>query len=156
MRMSTVARKTRVVSARELSRRMATLLDEMESEEVALIVMRYGRPSAMFVPFEETGRAPKLPRISEVTQLSIEEDVSDDGLGDVHLSPDQEWILRDIAHCLDLSWSLDRLYDDRSKASARLAAVTRLEIAGLVERGGGGVRLTRKGSRLARKLDSTA
>ena len=153
--MSRVARRTRAVSARELSRRMASLLDEMESDEVALVVMRYGRPSAMLVPFEEVGGAPTLPRISDVSgQIPIEETVRDDDLGDVQLSSDQEWILLDIARCADLTWSMDRLYGDRSKAPGLLAALTRLELAGLVERDWDGIRHTRKGSRLVRRLDS--
>ena len=154
--MSTPVRKTRAVSARELSRRMASLLDEMESDEVALIVMRYGRPSAILVPFEEVGGAQKMPRLSDVagTVEENEHNRGDDPL-DVPLDPDQEWVLLDIAHCPHLNWSMNRVYDDLSRKTARLVAFSRLELAGLVERDLSDIRLTCKGRRLARRLDSS-
>lgn len=152
--MSRVARKTRAVSARELSRRMASLLDEMESEEMALIVVRYGRPAAMFVPFEESGDAIKLPRISELDRANegLEEIGADEA--DVDLDPDQRYVLLDIERCDEASWHIDRLYRDRSQAGSLLAALTRLELEDLVERRFAGAALTRKGRRVAARLHS--
>ena len=152
--MSTVARRTRVVSARELSRRMASLLDEMESDEVALIVMRYGRPSAMLVPFEENGGAPKLPRLADLGEFELARDV-DEQAGDVRLEPIQERILVDMAHCTDRFWRIDRMSHEKDRGAVWVA-LTRLELDGFIEREWhGGIQITRKGSRLVRRLNST-
>jgi hypothetical protein len=52
---------------------------------------------------------------------------------------------------------MDRLYKDPSRSDALLVALSRLELARLVERHfHGGLNLTVKGRRVARRLDSTA
>ncbi len=148
-------RKTRAVSTREAQRHLSQLLDEIDREESAVLIVRYGRPAAMLVPFEETGQVVKLPRISEIG-LSSGEVVETDADDDVDLDADQTCVLLDMAHCTDVKWTLDRLYRDRSRANHLLVAVSRLELSGLVEREWhGGFNMSRKGRRVARRLDST-
>ncbi len=152
--MSKVARKTRVVSARELSRRMSVLLDEMAAEEMALIVLRYGRPTALFVPFEENAVAPTMPRVADIDGLTAPEPEED--LDDVVLDPIHERILLDMLGCTDLAWRIGRMEHEKPIHAVH-AALTRLELADLIEgRFAGSFELTRKGSRVARRLDSTA
>jgi hypothetical protein len=134
---------------------MWSLLDEMEADEIALVVLRYGRPAAMFIPFEENAMAPKMPRIGDIGNLTAPEEEEPD-VDDVELDPDQEHVLLDIARCGESPWRTDRLYNDRSKANALLAALTRLELSHLVERTLYGAHLTRKGRRVAARLDSIA
>ena len=126
-------RRTRAVSTREAQRHLSQLLDEIDREESAVLIVRYGRPAAMLVPFEETGQALKLPRISEIALASaeVDEPVDDD---EVDLDADQTFVLLDMARCTDVNWTLNRLYRDRSRANHLLVAVSRLELSGLVER----------------------
>jgi antitoxin (DNA-binding transcriptional repressor) of toxin-antitoxin stability system len=152
--MSHVARKTRVVSTRELSRRMSSLLDEMEAEELALIVLRYGRPAAMFVPFEENAMTTKMPRVADLQGLAASEE--DEPIDDVVLDPIQREILLDMQRCTALTWRIGRVERLRPM-SALLIALSRLELDGLVElHAHGGRSLTRKGRRVAAGLDSNA
>ena len=154
--MSTVARRTRVVSARELSRRMARLLDEIESEESAFVIVRYGRPSAMLVPFEEVAGRPKLPRLADAGTFPAQDDEGgpDEGLDQIDLDDRQSRILLDMLHCDDLNWTPARI---DGPPMAVLEAVACLELSGLAKRGAGSsMHLTRKGSRVARRLDSKA
>ena len=151
--MSTVAGKTRVVSARALSRQWSSLLDEIEREGSALIVVRYGRPSAVVLPFEETRRALKLPRISDLEGLSfIGEPEVDVGLEDFALDEPQISIILGIAHCPYLNWTASQA---RLPAPVTAMSLTRLEHGGLIERSSGAAwRLTRAGTQIAVKLDS--
>ena len=147
-------RKTRAVSTREAQRHLSRLLDEIDREESAVLIVRYGRPAAMLMPFEETSQAWTLPRISETALWSDETDEAE-VFDDVDLDADQAYVLTDMAQCTDVNWHLDRLYRDRSRANQLLVAVSRLELDGLVEREWhGGFTMTRKGRRLAQKLDS--
>jgi prevent-host-death family protein len=57
-----VPRKTRAVSTREAQRHLSQLLDEIDREESVVLIVRYGRPAAMLIPFEETAQSLSLPR----------------------------------------------------------------------------------------------
>lgn len=149
--MDTAVRSTRAVTARELSRRMSSLLDEIESERCALVVIRYGRPSAMLVPFRESAERTTLPRITDLVPMLTTEEIEEEE-PDVELSEDQTLAILSIAHCRFLHWKPGQL----DLPASRLAvALTKLELGGLAERGpGGSWRLTRPGERVARRLDS--
>lgn len=141
------------MSTREAQRHLSQLLDEIDREESAVLIVRYGRPAAMLIPFEETGQAIKLPRISELSMGSNEDPAELEE--NIDLDADQQHVLLDIARCADVGWRMDRLYQDRSRPGALLAALTRLELARLVECRFGGAILTRKGRGVAARLDST-
>jgi antitoxin (DNA-binding transcriptional repressor) of toxin-antitoxin stability system len=144
-------RTTRVVSARELSRRMSSLLDEVESESAALVVIRYGRPAAMLVPFREAAERPQLPRITDiVSPPSMEFPDEDDE--QLELGDDQRIVMLGLAHCAYLHWTPSQA----DLSASRLAvALGLLENKRLIERKlGGSWHLTPRGERLARKLDS--
>jgi antitoxin (DNA-binding transcriptional repressor) of toxin-antitoxin stability system len=159
--MAKVARSTRAVSARELSRRMAKLLDEIEADGSALVVVRYGRPSAMVVPFEESADVLKLPRLGDVaagvgTDRPVEDDpqAEEDALARVRQSELLPRLLRDIADPQDGRWTPQ---DSDTPPLELNLALGGLELDGLIERGPGAIRLlTRRGERvLARLLNST-
>lgn len=59
-----VARMQRV-SATELSRRMSAFLDEIDSENTSFLVVRYGRPAAVILPFTGEGRLRRPDRGSD-------------------------------------------------------------------------------------------
>jgi len=147
----TGVRKTRAVSARELSRRMASLLDEVESESSALVVVRYGRPAAMLVPFRETVERPQLPRIAEIgSSPAIKEGNEVDE--QIELNDDNRTVVLGVARCPYLHWKPSQT---ELPASRLAVALSRLELMGLIERGvGASWHLTASGERLARKLDS--
>ena len=149
--METGVRKTRAVSARELSRRMASLLDEVEAESSALVVVRYGRPAAMLVPFRETVERPQLPRITEIGSSPAMEDRDEDD-DQIELNDDNRTVVLGVARCPYRHWTPSQA----DLPVSRLAvALSRLELVGLIERGGGpSWHLTARGERLARKLDS--
>ena len=146
-------RTTRAVSARELARRMSSLLDEVESESSALVVIRYGRPAAMLVPFREVAVRPRLPRVADIgSTSSIDGPAEDDR--QLELSDDQKTVVLGIARCTYLHWTLSQADLPVSRLAVSL---TRLESMRLIERGpGASWRLTPGGERLARKLDSEA
>jgi hypothetical protein len=106
----------------------------------------------MLVPSEETAQAMNLPRLSDLSiSCSVEDELDVD---DVELDPMQERVLRDMAECTSRFWRVDRLAREGPLPPV-LAAVTRLELAGLVDREWhGGLNLSRKGRRVARRLDS--
>ncbi|MFY9586026.1 MAG: hypothetical protein WAT66_01080, partial [Actinomycetota bacterium] len=56
---------------------MSQLLDEIDREESSVLIVRYGRPAAMLVPFEESAQALTLPRISDLTLSSSDGEESD-------------------------------------------------------------------------------
>ena len=131
---------------------MASLLDEVESDNSALVVVRYGRPAAMLVPFRETVERPQLPRIAEIGTLPAIEDSDDEER--LELDDDQRTVVLGVARCAYLHWTPSQA----GLPASRLAvALSRLELARLIERGvGASWHLTARGERLARKLDSEA
>lgn len=135
------AAKTRPVSARELSRRMAQLLDEMEREGNGLVVLRYGRPCALIVPVEpKARRAPRRVAIEEREDAPFEMP---------ELDENQRLLLTAMA-----AGAPDPYHPDewRGQVSDFATASVRLEIAGLVEQGSGGLWLTPEGELAAAKL----
>jgi antitoxin (DNA-binding transcriptional repressor) of toxin-antitoxin stability system len=149
---SRTVRTTRVVSARELSRRMASILDQVESERSALVVIRYGRPAAMLIPFRESAERPQLPRIADIGTASEVLETESEQLGLAELGDDHRSIMRGISRCPHLHWTPGQ----SDLPASRLAiALGSLEIRGVIERGrGGSWSLTPSGERLARRLDS--
>jgi antitoxin (DNA-binding transcriptional repressor) of toxin-antitoxin stability system len=147
-----VAGKTRVVSARELSRRMSSILDEVESEGSALVVIRYGRPAAMLIPFRESAERPQLPRIADIGATSEVLETESEQLVLAELGDDHRCILLGIARCRYLHWTPGQ----SDLPASRLAiALSSLEIRRVIARGSGGSwTLTPVGERLARRLDS--
>ena len=119
------AAQTRAVSARELSRRMADLIDEMETEGHAFVVLRYGRPAALLVPIEpDVRRAPRRVSIEEVESAPDEEAIDLSQLRD-----DERGLLLAMAECHPDRYSPDRWV---GPISAFSIAFTRLEMKRLV------------------------
>ena len=151
--MERAARATRNVSARELSRRLSNLLDEVESDGTALVVIRYGRPAAILVPFQEVAERPKLPRIADLGKgPSPSSDVEVEEIDESELDDAQRRVVLDVSRCTSLHWT-----PGQADLPVRelLPALSRLETCGILERGPGAARrLTSKGERLARRLDS--
>jgi antitoxin (DNA-binding transcriptional repressor) of toxin-antitoxin stability system len=146
---------TRNVSSRELSRRTSHLLDEIESHGSALVVIRYGRPSAVLVPFEDVAARPVLPRLSdlggELTLWPLSDD-NDEDLDDIELDEHQRRVLVEVDRCTLLHWTPSQ---SDLQAGELAIALAGLEISGLLERGpGASWRLTRRGERVVRGLDS--
>jgi len=141
-----VFRPQRAVSTRELTRRMAHVLDEIEETGLAVTVVRYGRAVAVLAPLEgeRVGRAstwtPSQPPF-------IEESESED----VELTETQEELIHAISAEPSREWSANSPLLGRT-VSERMIAASRLELDGLAERVGGRLRLTRKGERLAQTL----
>ena len=156
--MQDVATKVRFVSARALSRRMATLLDEIDSERLALIVLRHGRPAAMILPFQETEDAIRLPRFSSVATVAHESherpEVGPEPAMDLtDVEDDQRQILRDIAACPYNNW----VPPDRGKDTIRQVMwLVRLELMGLIVKNGPGYVLTIEGRAALRQLERDA
>jgi antitoxin (DNA-binding transcriptional repressor) of toxin-antitoxin stability system len=138
------AAKTRSVSARELSRSMADLMDEMETEGFGLVVLRYGRPAALMVPIEpNVRRAPRRVSIEKVAADAIEETVDVSALGD-----DERRLLLAMADRLPERYSPDSWV---GPIAAFSIAFTNLEFEGMSVRDGGHW-LTEKGERAASLL----
>jgi antitoxin (DNA-binding transcriptional repressor) of toxin-antitoxin stability system len=137
--MRTPAKKTRNVSARDLSRRTSRLLDEIEADGSALVVIRYGRPAAVLVPFEDVAARPQLPRISELAGEITLWPISEEEVADIELDPQQRAILLGVSGCTLLHWTPSQIDMQVS------------------ERGpGASWELTRKGERVVARLDSEA
>ena len=142
------AAQTRSVSARELSRRMADLMDEMETEGFGLVVLRYGRPAALLVPIEPSvRRAPRRVSIEKVESAPVDEPIDLSRLGD-----DERRLLLAMADCLPERYSPDSWV---GPISAFTVAFTHLEFEYLAVRDGGHW-LTEKGERAAALLRDTA
>lgn len=138
------AARTRSVSARELSRRMADLIDEMETEGVALVVLRYGRPAALLVPLEPNVR--RAPR--RVSIEKVEPEAVDDAIDLSQLGVDERRLILEMAAGAPESYSPDRWGEP---ISAFCRAFTRLEFEGLAVNKHGRW-LTEKGERIAALL----
>jgi antitoxin (DNA-binding transcriptional repressor) of toxin-antitoxin stability system len=142
------------VSSRDLSRHTSRLLDEIEAAGSALVVIRYGRPTAVLVPFEDVAARPQLPRISELGGEITLWPIPEDELDDVELSEHQRAILVGVARCTLLYWTPSQI---DMQVRDRAVALGKLEVAGLLQRGpGASWELTRKGELIAARLDSEA
>ena len=142
------AARTRAVSARELSRRMADLIDEMETEGHALVVLRYGRPAALLVPIEpDVRRAPRRVSIEEIESAPDEEAIDLSQLRD-----DERRLLLAMAECHPDRYSPDQWV---GPISAFSIAFTRLEMKRLVINKHGRW-LTEQGERVAALLREDA
>jgi len=139
----------RSISSRELHRRVADLLDEIEDEGHSILIVRYGRPSAILtaVPGIDFGkrlrqkrRAGGDDRINELVDQNPEEE-----LLDVELDNAQRHVLLHFD---------DRSYDDGTLTAKEMPiARARLEMAGLLTRSEHGfLVLSRAGRRLAETL----
>lgn len=137
--------KTRNASARELSRRTADLLDEIEEEGVGVVIVRFGRPSALLVPLEPKERSASRRVIIEEGEAQEPDD------------PLEMPLLREVDRRLLLEMA-ERAPDPYSPEDwtgpimAFCAAFTRLELERLVEQVGGGRWLTAQGERVAAAL----
>jgi antitoxin (DNA-binding transcriptional repressor) of toxin-antitoxin stability system len=137
--------KTRNAGARELSRRTADLLDEIEEEGVGVVIVRFGRPSALLVPLERKER-------SSLRRVIIEE-----GEAQEPDDPFEMPVLREVDRGLLLEMA-ERAPDPYSPEdwtgpiTAFCSSFTRLEFERLVEKDGGGRWLTAQGERVAAAL----
>ena len=142
MELKIKAAKTRAVSTRELCRRMADLLDEIESDGSGLVVLRYGRPTALLVPLEpKVRRAPRKVSIEERDEEPFEMP---------ELEERHKRLLREMARCAPEPYDPD---DWAGEALELARTFVRLEMAGLAESAVGGHRwLTERGELVAAKL----
>lgn len=126
----------RTVTARELGRGVAALLDEVELERRAILVTRAGRPVALLTPVERGTRAGP-PQ---------EEDVQD---VEFQLEPHYRKVLAAIARHAPDRWSPGQ--EDLGQPVQRtLAALGGLELKGLITLNWGGTyTLQPKGARVA-------
>lgn len=140
MELTIRSQETRNVTARDLSRRIGQLLNELEETGVPFVVLRYGRPAALVVPLESKRLAPR--------RVTVEER-EDESFAMPELDEDQRLLLTAIA-----AGAPDPYHPDewRGPVADFSVASVRLEIAGLVEHGSGGLWLTRKGERAAAHL----
>jgi len=135
---------------------MADLLDEIERHGSALVVLRYGRPSAMLVPFAENGQAPKLPRLVDLTlgeaTSSSDDDLSDEEIAELGLADVHRRVLLSIATCTALLWKPSQC---PMPARESLRTLGRLDILGLIDHGpGASYHLTTRGEAVVRRLNS--
>ena len=137
------AGRTRTVSSRELSRRTSDLLNEIDDEGHALVIVRFGRAAALLVPLERSPRS--------IRSVAIER--HEDGPTEMpQLDDEERELLRRIAAChpeahRTATWIGDIVRFCRT--------VGRLELAGLIEnRGGVRQRLTSAGERVAAKISA--
>ena len=149
------ARHTRIVSSRALARSTAALLDEIQSDGVALVIVRYDRPAALVIPYHEGVETPLLPRIAEIAASSRHEpsersEADDAALDALDLNETTLTVFREIAAPGERHW---RLGDSDLPVRQQSIAASSLELDGLVERGAGSIyRLTLLGERLAERL----
>ena len=137
-----VFRPERAVSARELARRTSHLLNELEETGHSLAVVRFGRIVAVLAPMEDGPRVgaewkPKLP------QHAIDLDRFD-------LTGAKREVFDAVAGEPSGVWSMNTPLIGRT-VSEILNAGGMLELDGLVERFGAGLRLTKIGRRVAEK-----
>ncbi len=126
----------RRITLRHLARYPSKVVDEIEERREPILVLRYGRPVAIITPFGATsGAAPsaepeepeEMPELSATEQLALRA-IADGG----------RWETFMAEHDVPIG--------------AALAAMTGLELAGLVERTFAGYRLTRRGMVVARRM----
>jgi hypothetical protein len=132
-------RPHRAVSSRMLARATARLLDEIDETGNALAVVRFGRIVAVLAPFENGERI----GVEENDPLR-ERRIDDFPLGDLD---------RDIFGLIAAEpsgrWSPDHKPADAAIPDV-LGLLSRLELAGLIERNIGSFRLTKLGRSVRR------
>ena len=136
-------RHHKVVTARELARRTAALLDEVQSEGAPVLVTRNGLPAATIHPIDDAPLRPFFVRGAD----SGDTDEVDVG----------EQSLDDIAQDVLLGVRRRLAFDDIVATSGRSAsdvtmALARLEIGRLISKQLGGYVLTIRGKRVADAL----
>jgi antitoxin (DNA-binding transcriptional repressor) of toxin-antitoxin stability system len=146
-----VIKASRAVSLRELTRKIAPLVDEVELHGSLFVLSRYGRMVAVLAPIPErtvlefAGRDWPEPDFEEVTdRVEVRE-------GWAELSAAQRIVLRRAAEGHP---SRLRASEVSLPASSLGAAIGRLELVGLLERVVGGWKATVGGLAAARWLDS--
>ncbi len=132
----------RNVTARELGRNVAGILNEIEHDGGCITIIRYGRPAAVLtpagdnLPVSRSNRAPDPRTVyeSEIEALSDLQKTMLVNLGDgrTHLDPT-------VGVCEGSEGQLE---------------VVKMELRQLVTRDIGGITITRKGARVARALMS--
>lgn len=134
--------KTRTVSTRELSRRTAELMNEIDDEGHALVIVRFGRAVALLVPLERKPRAMRVVTVEE----REEEPVVMPELDDLQRS-----LLLRISAChpephRTSTWTGDIV--------PFLRSVGFLSLEGLIESDGARQYLTANGERVVAKLSA--
>lgn len=147
----------RRVTARDLCRRGADLLDEVELEGHRLMVTRNGRPVAIVGPVADNPGARRLARFSRrrgppPTQAppSANDPADTDELAELELDALDREILLEIAGKGSQRWMPNpQSSDDRKRL---YPVLLRLEMEGLALKVFGGYRITTRGARLACRL----
>lgn len=166
--------ETIVVSARELCRKAAVVLNALEREGCAILVTRYGRAAALLTPIEGSGGTAKLPRpfrrlqdldpspgangegTGEGTGESAEGQPVDDTLEIAgQLEPLEREALRALIERRLASWV--PAVPDEHRWSMRAGALLELEARGLIQGAfPAGHAITRQGARVAAALAGDA
>ena len=136
MEVTIKAWETRNVTARDLSRRISQLLNEIEETGTALVVLRYGQPAAMLVPLE-----PKPTRTRRRVAIEQREEKPFEM---PELEPADRDMLAALAKCAPEPF--------RPNEVSTATTCVRLELNGLAESDGGNYWLTADGERVAAKL----
>jgi len=124
----------RTISARELGRRVADVLDSVELERQTLLVTRNGRPVATLTPLSSRPRDGGSPFVVVLTPL------------------DEKILLRVAERAPQLTTFFDDLGDWREIGHAE----GHLELEGLLERDFVGYRITEQGALVAALLQARA
>ena len=136
-------RPVRRVTARELARFTAELLDEMEDQGLPVMVCRYGRDVAMLTPVGRRGRVPRdRPRLRPLPGEKHAEPFEP-----IELSPLQEDLLRKIVAESPGCIGAPPNHYSRERLPEVMVAVAGLERADLIVRDIGGWRATVRGIR---------
>jgi antitoxin (DNA-binding transcriptional repressor) of toxin-antitoxin stability system len=135
---SHISGPVRRISSRYLGRNVAELLDEVERDGNSVIIIRYGRPSAMLSPVgDDIAVRPPIPAPEEYA-----EEIAD--LTDVER--------RLLLTLVDGEWHPDPIHNV-CEVTEGVLALTKLEMKQFVSRGPvGGYTITRLGARVARAL----
>jgi antitoxin (DNA-binding transcriptional repressor) of toxin-antitoxin stability system len=125
-------RPHRAVNTRCLARNTARLLDEIDETGEAVAVVRYGRIVAVLAPFDNG-------QIIAVPEAPLEPHMDE-----LHIRDADRRVFELIAEEPNGFWSPDQKPIDLSIPEV-LGSLTRLELAGLIERNVGSFRLTKLG-----------
>jgi prevent-host-death family protein len=137
----------RRVRARDLWRKGAELLDEVELDGHAVLVTRHGRPVAMLGPITDPDlQRPPARRRRGVPPAQVDEDQD---LSDVDLSPLERKILLELARRAPTPRAVA---ESEYVVPERATALWRLEMGFLIALEWGGYRITPKGAKLAERL----
>lgn len=134
-------RAVRSVSLRQLSRRTTSLLEEILDDGGAVLVTRYGSPVALLSPLEDA----QIDRMASRRAASEEVDEVAEVVPD--LDARQRAVLARVVAKFPYSWNANDPWVRREELPATLVAMTKLELAGLVERVPLGLRATKLGKR---------